>query len=103
MEELHRVEIRKGEIYCEVVPGDLFALPGQTVSFANGTGDVVRVFFGGRDLFDTNMIEIPKDRSVELTLRKDLARRKSYHYAVYCEVRHAFAVGGSNPRIIIME
>lgn len=103
MEELQRVQIGIGENYCEVVPGDLFASPGQTVRFGNSTPNVVRIFFGGRELFGEIQIEVPSKGSVELTLSEDLTRRKSYHYAVFCEERHAFAVGGSNPRIIIME
>jgi len=98
----HQVVMELGKRFCEIDPGDLFVRVGDTVTFTNGTGGLLRIFFGGKELFEVDLIDLRPDASVQLTVKPSQEPPKSFQYAVYSETRRAFGVGGSNPRIIVL-
>jgi hypothetical protein len=100
----HTVVIELGKRFCEIDPGDRFVKNGDTVTFVNGTDGLVRIFFGGAEPFEVDLIDLkPGEQSRPLTARSSQKPPKSFQYAVYSAARRAFGVGGSNPRIIVME
>jgi len=99
----HAVTILVGRKFCEIDPGDVFANGGDTVIFTNATKAPVILFFGNPALFERGQVEIkPEDPPVALTVGRGLAKR-SFQYAVYSEKTGTFGVGGSSPRIIVMQ
>jgi hypothetical protein len=104
MDTAHQVKIELGGRFCEIEPGDLFVRNGDAVTFTNGTDGLLRIFFGGPEPFEVDLIDLkPGEQSRPLTVRSSQKPPKSYQYAVYSAARRAFGVGGSNPRIIIMQ
>jgi len=93
--------VRCGKI-CVVDPPDLSVSSGDTVEFVNSTEAALRIFFAKRDLFDAELASVGKIASVKLHVKASPPLRPVvYHYAVFCDETDSFAVGGSNPRIIL--
>jgi hypothetical protein len=100
----YEVRIVLGPRFCEIDPGELFVNNGDAVTFINGTEGLVRLFFGGPEPFEVDLVDLkPGEQSRPLTVRSSQKPPKSFQYAVYSAARRAFGVGGSNPRIIIMQ
>jgi hypothetical protein len=101
--ETHRVVIDYGKRFCEVEPGDLPVKNGDKVEFFNDTGMGIVLFFGNPALFGVPSVPLkPRDTFGPAPLGP-LPAKKSFQYAVYCERTASFAVGGSNPRIIVVQ
>jgi hypothetical protein len=100
----YEVLIERGGRFCEIEPGELFVNTNDTVTFVNKTRARVRIFFGGSVPLGKELIDLgPGDHSEPLLVKPPEKKLKSYQYAVYSAELKAFGVGGSNPRIIIMQ
>ncbi len=87
-----------------VDPSVLHVRSGETVDFANVTEKDVRIFFPKRGLFGTDLEDVKsgaKTRPLTVLPPKP-DKPVTYHYAVFCDETDSFAVGGSNPKIILL-
>jgi hypothetical protein len=86
-------------------PGVLTVLPGDTVQFVNGIGRKMLLYFPETELFEEladlgRVVEVPKD-GTKLRVAGRLKQQKAYQYAMWSGATRSFAIGGSNPKIII--
>jgi plastocyanin len=101
-ENQKRVEFVSCRKLCAVDPGTLEVRSGETVEFANATSAELRIFFARKDLFDVELVAVERGSSRKLLVTaKPPAGPVVYHYSVFCDETDSFAVGGSNPRIIL--
>jgi hypothetical protein len=99
----HDVRIVVGKNFCEIEPGDVFATNGDSVTFTNDTAAPVTLFFGNRALFDREMVRLEAGQVFGPIPIGKIPPPRSFQYAVYSDRTGAFGVGGSSPRIIIMQ
>jgi hypothetical protein len=99
----HEVAILVGRKFCEIEPGDLFLRNGDRVVFINQTGARVVLYFGNRALFDRELLEMKGDGPSEPLVLRPNPPPRSFQYVVYSERTGTFGVGGSSPRIIVMQ
>ena len=109
----HKVIVYVDLTSGKVIPGRLFAYQGDKIVFeAIGTDVLIllpkishfnRASFGEgllNEITKTAAIRIPEGEPVEFKIHPN-AKPGRYPYAVYCESIQAFAVGNSDPTIII--
>jgi plastocyanin len=95
----------------KVVPATLTVKPGDKVTIRNDTGGVIGIFFPEQELFQElpkphHVIDVPAGGSTPPHTVKGKAgmppkSQEIRHYAVFCDVAGVFAIGNSNPIIII--
>jgi len=101
-ENVKAVEFIPCRKICVVDPGELDVVSGETVVFVNSSKAELRVFFGKNELFGTELIRIIGGGRQALPVKARRPERPVvYHYSVFCDETDTFAVGGSNPRIIL--
>ena len=84
--------------------------PGDTVCWHNQTGDDIIVFFPHADVlgkpskhfFATIKDKAPLPHAGAATKKIPAGPPEQYSYAIFCLATGRFAVGGSDPEIIIM-
>ncbi len=90
---------------CIASPGSAPVDAGGKVSWTNHTGDLVTVYFPHDGVLGRRRFE--KDiEDGETYIHPEPAKKKGsgeqrYAYAVYSEVTRNFAIGGSDPDIIV--
>lgn len=92
-----------------VNPPALMVKPGTEIHFTNSTSGRVLVFVPqARELFGKKtpweVIEVPRSttpRKIGTVAAQPMDFPQVYSYAVFVEADESFAVGGSNPRIIV--
>lgn len=99
----HEVTILVRGPLCAIEPGDLFVERGDRIVFVNATKKGVTLLFGNPALFKRKLIEISAGGTSRPLTVGSIRPPRLFEYAVYSERTGAFGVGGSNPRIIIME
>jgi hypothetical protein len=109
----HRIIVDVDQCAGKVIPGRLFAYPGDKIRF-EAVGSNVLILLPEIDHFDGALVEkglvnertrtaavrIQEGEPAWFDIHPD-ARPGRYPYAVYCESIQAFAVGNSDPTVII--
>ena len=84
--------------------------PGDTVKWVNKTGDDIVVFFPHDNVLGPTTghfhNKIPNGASHAhpgaATRKTPPGRKEQYNYSIFCFATNRFAVGGSDPEIIVM-
>lgn len=103
------VQVSKGLAF--VRNGTVEAVVGEEVVFKNSTDRAARLFFPEARLFTElrelgPVIEVPaggRSRAFTVAPQPGAKKRIAYEYGFFSAATRSFAVGGSNPKIIILE
>ena len=84
--------------------------PGDTARWVNQTGDSVILFFPHEDVFGKGskhfFATVPDKASHHpagaATKKNPAGPAEKYTYVIFCRATNRFAVGGSDPEIIVM-
>ncbi len=89
---------------CKVVPPSQPAHRGDSVTFKAG-GTAAKLWFPDSELFPqlgpSGRLDLAMDEERSLTVGLQAVIGKRYHYGAFCVDGGAFAIGHSDPEIII--
>lgn len=85
---------------CKVIPGSRVVTGGDDVTWSAIDTDAI-LFFPDVQLFGQQQIALVKGTTSNPMFVKRTAKLGSNPYAVYCNDRNCFCVGGSEPEMIV--
>jgi len=98
----HRVAVYVKGCECRVTPGHLVVEPGDAITFMPVNTDVTLLFplFDQEAYLPTEGIRVKAAGQLSIPL-DPVMPDGVYPYAVYCHANNSFAIGGSDPVIIV--
>lgn len=95
----HRIVVVRGPKGCKVVPGSQPGMRGDEFIFKAVNTDVI-LHFPDKNLFNRDVVFVHEGNAETLTASKEI-EPGCYPYSAYCVKSKAYAVGNSEPEIII--